>query len=72
MFDLNSESVRWKRKPFCFEEMWLANRGCSDIIKKAWEAQLRGQPMYRVVNKIKKCKRMLHSWSKNHFGSVKD
>ena len=28
--------------------------------------------MYRVVNKIKKCKRMLHSWSKNHFGSVKD
>ena len=24
-FDPNSESVRWKRKPFCFKEMWLAN-----------------------------------------------
>ena len=28
--------------------------------------------MYRVVKKIKKCKQMLHSWSKNHFGSVKN
>ena len=28
--------------------------------------------MYRVVTKIKKCKRMLHSWSKDHFGSVKN
>ena len=72
MFDLNSESVRWKHKPFRFEEMWLADQGCSDIVKKSWEARLRGQPMYRVANKIKKCKRMLHSWSKNHFGSAKD
>ena len=34
-FDPNSESVRWKRKPFRFDEIWLANRGCSDVVKKA-------------------------------------
>ena len=72
MFDLNGESVRWKQKPFHFEEMWLADRGCGDMVRKAWEAWPKGQLMYRVVAKIKKCKRMLHSWSKDHFGSVKD
>ena len=28
--------------------------------------------MYRVVTKIKKCKKMLKSWSKNHFGNLKN
>ncbi|XP_075675253.1 uncharacterized protein LOC142644551 [Castanea sativa] len=68
LFDLNGEFVRWKRS---FEERWLVDRGCGDIVKKAWDVRPRGQPMYRVVHKIKTCKRMLHSWSKNHFGSVK-
>ena len=72
MFDPNGEFVRWKWKPFHFEEMWLVDRGYGDIVKKAWKAWPRGQLMYRVVTKIKKCKRMLHSWSKDHFGSVKD
>ena len=30
------------------------------------------QLMYKVVTKIKKCKRMLHSWIKDHFGNVKN
>lgn len=72
LLDLNGESTRWKHKPFRFEEMWLADWGCGDIVKKAWEVRPRGQFMYRVVTKVKKCKRMLHSWSKIHFGSVKD
>ena len=53
LFDLNGESVRWKCKPFRFEEMWLADRGCSDAVKKAWEVRPKGQPIYRVVHKIK-------------------
>ena len=28
--------------------------------------------MYRVVTKIKKCKKLLKSWSKDHFGSIKN
>ena len=52
--------------------MWLVDQGCGDIVKKAWEVRPRGQLMYRIVTKIKKCKRLLHCWSKDHFGSVKN
>ena len=35
VFDPNSESQRWFQRPFHFEEMWLADRGCSDIVLRA-------------------------------------
>ena len=72
LLDLNGELVRWKQKPFHFEEMWLADWGYGDILKQAWETRPNGHHMYRVVTKIKKCKKMLKSWSKNHFGNVKN
>ncbi|XP_050242446.1 uncharacterized protein LOC126691441 [Quercus robur] len=72
VFNLNGEATRWKRKPFRFEEMWLAEKECGAIVKRAWEIQPIGNQMYRVVTKIKKCKKMLKSWSKDHFGSIKN
>ena len=72
LLDLNGELVRWKQKPFHFEEMWLADWGYGDIVKQAWETRPNGHHMYRVVTKIKKCKKMLKSWSKNHFGNLKN
>lgn len=72
VFDPNGEAARWKRKPFCFEEMWLAEQECGATVKRVWEIQLSGNPMFRVVTKIKRCKKLLKSWSKDHFGSVKN
>ena len=72
LLDLNGELVRGKWKPFRFEEMWLANWGYRDIVRQVWETRPNGHHMYRVVTKIKKCKKMLKSWSKNHFGNVKN
>ena len=60
-----------EEKPFRFEEMWLTDRGCSDTVIRAWEVRPRGQPMYKVTTKLKKCKKMLRAQSKDHFGSVK-
>ena len=34
----NNEAQRWSRRPFRFEEMWLANSGCSDTVLRAWQA----------------------------------
>ena len=51
--------------------MWLANRGCNDTVLRAWESRLRGHPMFKVSSKLKKCKKMLNTCSKDHFGSVK-
>lgn len=28
----SGELARWKRKPFCYEEMWLADQGCGDSL----------------------------------------
>ena len=72
LLDPNGELVRWQRKPFRFEEMWLANWGCGELVRQAWETRPNGHHMYRVVTKIKKCKKMLKSWSKNHFGNLKN
>ena len=43
-----------------------------ELVRQAWETRLNGHHMYRVVTKIKKCKKMLKSWSKNHFGNLKN
>ena len=72
VFDPNGEATRWKRKPFRFEEMWLVEKECGATVKKAWEIQPNGNHMYRVVTKIRKCKKLLKSWSKEHFGSIKN
>ena len=72
MLNPSGELARWKRKPFRFEEMWLADQGCGDIVRRAWDNGVDGHKMYKVVTNIKKCKKMLKSWSKDHFGNVKN
>ena len=70
VFDPNSMSQRWFQRPFHFKEMWLANKGCSDTVLRAWKIQQDGTSMFKVSKKLKKCKKILKSWSKDHFGSV--
>ena len=66
----NGEHQRWRRKPFCFEAMWLTNSKCNGIISRAWEVNQEGTPMHVVSKKLKKCKKMLMAWNHDHFGSV--
>ena len=47
--DAYAENQIWRRKPFQFEAMWLANPGCN----------VEGTPMFIATKKLKKCKRML-------------
>lgn len=54
-----------------FEEMWLADSGCSDTVLKAWEIPQEGTPMFKVSKILKKYKKMLKSWSKDCFGRIK-
>ncbi|XP_050259214.1 uncharacterized protein LOC126704240 [Quercus robur] len=52
--------------------MWLADKGCGDTVLRAWQVENHGTPMFKVVQKLKKCKKMLKSWSKEHFSNVKN
>ena len=47
------------------------DRGCSDTVLRAWEISQEGTPMFKASKKLKKCKKMLKSWGKDHFGNVK-
>ncbi|XP_075645403.1 uncharacterized protein LOC142616429 [Castanea sativa] len=69
--DPNGESNKWKRKPFRFEAMWLMDRGCSDTVTRAWVYRPEGTPMFQATEKLRKCKKMLKKWSREHFGNVK-
>ena len=50
--------------------MWLTNLECNGIISRAWEVDQEGTPMHVVSKKLKKCKKMLMAWNRDHFGSV--
>ncbi|KAL0008304.1 hypothetical protein SO802_009806 [Lithocarpus litseifolius] len=50
--------------------MWLTKLGCRDIVTKAWDCNVEGTLMFKATKKLKKCKKMLRAWNRDHFGSV--
>ena len=68
----NGEKQRWRRKPFRFESMWVANPGCKVVINEAWAEPVVGNPMFTTTTKMKKCKMKLKKWSRESFGSIKN
>ena len=58
-------------KPFKFEEMWLSDRGCSDIIEAVWLSREDRDAHDHVICKIDKCGKELRVWNQNCFGNVK-
>ena len=69
--DPNGESQRWKRKPFRFKVMWAADPRCSNTVARVWATHAVGTPMHIATVKLKKCKKCLKKWSRQHFGNVK-
>ena len=65
------ENARTKQRPFRFEESWIAEDGCEEIIKKAWEYSQPGTRMFKVWHKLKECKKELGAWSRTSLGSIK-
>lgn len=45
--------------------------GCRDIVTRAWDCVVKGTPMFTTTKKLKRCKRMLKAWDRDHFGNVK-
>ena len=64
------ERQRWRRKPFRFEAMWLTEPSCNVVVSRAWECRQDGTPMYVATKKLKRCKKLLKAWSRDHFGNV--
>ena len=67
----NSSRQKYKRsKLFRFEDMWLRDEGCSEIVQEAWE---RGKIMgsqWPITSYLEECQFALMLWNKNVFGHV--
>ena len=70
--DDNCEQQKWHRKPFQFESMWISDLECKEVITRAWDCAPDGTPMFVTTTKLKRCKKRLKSWSRDHFGNVKN
>lgn len=51
--------------------MWILDPECKEVVARAWDCAPNGTPMFVATTKLKRCKKRLKSWSKVHFGNVK-
>lgn len=58
-----------RKNVFRFEEMWLSNLGCSDIVQAMWN-RWEIESVGGIFGRVEKCGRDLSWWDKNIFGSV--
>nr|XP_023887294.1 uncharacterized protein LOC111999399 [Quercus suber] len=56
-------------KPFRFEEMWLADRGCSEVVEAVWSSSVASDPTIQVMRKIENYGKELKRWNLVHFGN---
>ena len=60
-----------RKKPFRFEEMWLSNTSCEEVVKAAWYCTRGTEDGREVLNKVEKCGKDLNWWNRNVFGNVR-
>ena len=58
--------------PFRFEEAWLSNHTCSEVVEASWEAREVDDPATKVMRKIERCGRELKIWERDHFGNIRN
>ena len=66
----NGLDVVVSAKPFCFEEMWLFDLGCSRVFEAVWSSNDMVDPSTKVMRKVEKCGKEL-KWNQDHFGNVR-
>ena len=50
----------------------MAHEGCEEVIRDAWSYQPpNGSPMFKLFEKIKRCKMNLVAWSRVVFGNAR-
>nr|POE55075.1 hypothetical protein CFP56_26656 [Quercus suber] len=59
-----------QQRPWRFEQMWLEDTGCSEVVDLAWKRNFPGNPIAQVEEKIKECQVKLKQWSRVSFGSI--
>lgn len=61
---------RHSKKMFRFEDMWVGEKVCEDIVKTIWRRGVDDASMLNVMGLIKQCGNQLTHWNINSFGNV--
>ena len=51
--------------------MWLAEKGCGELVEGIWQANYEVVGEKKVLRKLDTCSRELTHWSKECFGNIK-
>ena len=57
------------KKHFFFEAMWMREERCREVVELYWDS-FRGEPKYKITNKLKNCQENLQRWNQRVFGNV--
>jgi len=70
---LNTESTHALRRgtTFKYQHSWVHYQDTHCVVKQNWKAKIPGTPMYQVIQKLKKIKLDLKTWSKHTFGNFR-
>ncbi|KAK7821975.1 hypothetical protein CFP56_037091 [Quercus suber] len=51
-----------QQRPWRFEQMWLEDTGCREVVDLAWRRNFLGNPIAQVEEKIKECQIFKDNW----------
>ncbi|XP_075640643.1 uncharacterized protein LOC142612431 [Castanea sativa] len=70
--DTKSNPRDRRKKLQRFEEKWAMHESCEGLIRTSWsQAQPMASPMFRLFEKIKRCRQDLVRWSRETFGNTR-
>ena len=59
------------KKIFCFEEMWLFEERCTEIVEATWSHHDFGTNDSNILRRVESCGKELAWWNRNIFGNVR-
>ncbi|XP_077249093.1 uncharacterized protein LOC143888523 [Tasmannia lanceolata] len=57
-------------KPFKFHNMWLSDTSLYEVVERAWNSKIRGNPIFIIFKKLQGTKRAIKDWNRNSFRRV--
>ncbi|CAI9757429.1 unnamed protein product [Fraxinus pennsylvanica] len=70
LFLLDDSPQKKGAKIFRFEAMWATEKGCKEVVERAWRLGNATNDMSGITEKIKCCGELLSAWNQHHFGNV--
>ncbi|XP_044497608.1 uncharacterized protein LOC123219676 [Mangifera indica] len=64
--------VRRRRVPFKFYNMWATHDNFLNIVRESWQEDVEGSPMYKLISKLKRLKKVLRRLNKEGFWRISE